>query len=733
MSLRTKTILIGGISLICAVAILYAMSRLILMSGLSRIEEQNTQKDIQRVAAVVSQDVSELEATTGHWSAWDDTYNFVEDVNKDYIEKNLADSSFADLRLNLMLFVNSSGRVVFSEGFDLQQEKEVPVSPQLLDYSFRTSVLGGHPETESSMSGIILLDEGPMIIDSQPILKSDYSGPVHGTLIFGRYLNDSELNRLAQLTLSKLTIGRIDRSLPSDFDKALNSLSAKRPVVVQTLDTQYTAGYTFLDDIRGEPAVILIVTVPRDIRSLGEVTIVYLVLSLFGVGLLLSVAVIFIVQKQILSRFASVLPGLNKIIATGDRATRLPVSGNDELTLVARTMNEVLAALQQSEAEIREREERYRDLFDNAVELIHSTSLDGHFLYVNQAWHKALGYSEEDVKNLTVWDIVHPDYRARFAETREKVMSGEPAQNIQTVFVTKREKLLTVEGNMGAQLNEGKPMAIRGIYHDVTERDQAQKRLQQLYDQEKALRQELEREIQKRIEYTRALVHELKTPITPILAAVDLLLEKIREAPLRSLAESVSRSAANLNRRIDELLDLARSELDMLRIYPELMSPTALLRDIAHEMMPLASRNRQSLVFETPLSLPSIEADRDRVRQVILNLLSNALKVTPAGGEITVSAEQDGKNLVIAVSDTGPGISEEQQKRLFVAYYRGEDDRQRLSGLGLGLALAKVFVELHGGRIWVKSEKRKGTTFSFSLPLVAHKRKKTEVESGGKS
>ncbi len=246
------------------------------------------------------------------------------------------------------------------------------------------------------------------------------------------------------------------------------------------------------------------------------------------------------------------------------------------------------------------------------------------------------------------------------------------------------------------------------------------------------LRQHLQEAIARRSDYTRALVHELKTPITPVIAAAELLREEIKEAPLRSLVESINRSANNLNRRIDELLDLARSELNILRIRPEPVDPAVLLQAIVTEMLPVASQSGKYLALDIPPSLPTVQADRDRIRQVILNLISNAFKFTPAGGKITLSAQQDGANLVVTVSDTGAGMSQEQQERLFDPYYRVEDDRQRLSGLGLGLALSKTFVELHGGHIWLESVKGKGSTFSFSLPLVAAKEENAETEPGGK-
>jgi len=131
---------------------------------------------------------------------------------------------------------------------------------------------------------------------------------------------------------------------------------------------------------------------------------------------------------------------------------------------------------------------------------------------------------------------------------------------------------------------------------------------------------------------------------------------------------------------------------------------------------------------ELPLSLPAIRADEDRLRQVVLNLLNNAFKFTPAGGSITVRARKNEGYLVVEVQDTGRGISREEQGRLFEPYQQLDEERTRLSGLGLGLSLSKKLVELHGGQIWVQSEKGKGSTFSFSIPLEVSKQKNSSAK-----
>jgi signal transduction histidine kinase len=130
---------------------------------------------------------------------------------------------------------------------------------------------------------------------------------------------------------------------------------------------------------------------------------------------------------------------------------------------------------------------------------------------------------------------------------------------------------------------------------------------------------------------------------------------------------------------------------------------------------------KQTLRTDLPASLPIIRGDGQRLEQVMINLLTNAAKFTPAGGNILVRVRKNDDGLIIDVKDDGIGIAREQQFRLFKPYSRLNSDRQHHPGLGLGLALAKQVVELHGGKIWVESEPGKGSTFSFSLPRQAVK------------
>ncbi|MDP2918676.1 MAG: HAMP domain-containing sensor histidine kinase [Dehalococcoidia bacterium] len=235
---------------------------------------------------------------------------------------------------------------------------------------------------------------------------------------------------------------------------------------------------------------------------------------------------------------------------------------------------------------------------------------------------------------------------------------------------------------------------------------------------EKKLRDDLEQEIKKRSEYTRELVHELKTPITPILSSSELLLEGMTQEPWTRLAKNIYRGALDMNDRLDDLMDTARGEVGMLRLRNEPMNMLLIIRQMAEEMSPLVASRSQKFVLELLPSLPLVIGDETRMRQVLRNLLSNATKYTPETGIITLRTRLNTEEIIVEIQDTGQGIEPDQLERIFEPYVKitgGILERQ--TGLGLGLKLAKTLVELHGGRIWVSSEKGKGSIFSFSLPV----------------
>jgi len=219
--------------------------------------------------------------------------------------------------------------------------------------------------------------------------------------------------------------------------------------------------------------------------------------------------------------------------------------------------------------------------------------------------------------------------------------------------------------------------------------------------------------------FLSALGHELKTPLTAILASTGLLIEELDqqgEKTLLKIALNISRSAESLQNRLNELLNLSRTRDEAFGVNKKEVDFSNLATEVADQVSSLVKQKKQSFALEVPQGI-KITADEQRVEQILMNLLSNAIKFTPEGGQISLKADCEGNRLVVKVRDSGPGIPAEETHKLFRPYYHLSADRASIPGFGLGLAITKQLVELHGGSIWVQSEIGSGSTFSFSLPL----------------
>jgi two-component system aerobic respiration control sensor histidine kinase ArcB len=348
---------------------------------------------------------------------------------------------------------------------------------------------------------------------------------------------------------------------------------------------------------------------------------------------------------------------------------------------------------------------------------------DGKFQFVNDVFRNITGGQPDELIGTESRNLVLPEDREMVRENAVKMLKGERIEPYKYRIVVSSGQVRWILEGVTSVNYRGKRAAL-GHAMDITELERAQEKLEEAYEQERRLREQLQTEVQWRIEFTRALVHELKTPLTPVLSSSELLYSELREEPWMSIAENIHRGATNLSRRIDELLDLARVEIGTLKLNQEALDVLPLLQGVGNDMAVVTKAAGQSLTLELPPSLPRVWADEERLRQVVLNLLINASKFTQEGGKITLRARKQNGSLVVEVEDNGPGIPKEDQGRLFLPYHRRLGDREHLSGLGLGLALCKNIVELHGGDIWVNSEVGKGSTFGFSIPLATVSQKR---------
>jgi signal transduction histidine kinase len=269
-----------------------------------------------------------------------------------------------------------------------------------------------------------------------------------------------------------------------------------------------------------------------------------------------------------------------------------------------------------------------------------------------------------------------------------------------------------LSSNMRKSLNQA--------HQEIAQRQRTEEKLTQSYIEERKLRQQLEEEAKARIRFIDVLAHELKGPLTPMLASTGMLQELLKANPesvQNRLAENISSGTNILISRLDELLDVARFARGAITLELIPTDTRKYLETVISRYSPLITQRNQQIMVELSGDLPVANFDPSRIEQVIINLLSNASKYSPEGSGIRLTASKRENKILIVVKDEGIGISADDQVGLFKPYQRVGHDRQKTQGLGLGLTVVKSIIEAHGGQVWVTSELGKGSTFSFTIPI----------------
>jgi PAS domain S-box-containing protein len=376
-------------------------------------------------------------------------------------------------------------------------------------------------------------------------------------------------------------------------------------------------------------------------------------------------------------------------------------------------------------AENEKRELQLQDFIDHANDLIQSVALnDGSFQYVNRAWCETLGYSKEEVKQLTVFTLLPTDDAQHCRQIMDDLVQGKRTKvdGVELRLISKAGDTIIVEGNLDCRYEAGKPVATRGIFRNVTARKAAENKL-------RALNKQLTRTNRLKDEFVANMSHELRSPLNGIL----LLTESLQAQTYGTLnekqdqyLETITHSGKHLLALINDILDLSKIEAGKLELE---LGPVNIEGLCQHSLLFIRERaEKKSITLKTEISALTIPfyGDERRLRQALINLLTNAVKFTPEGGSIMLKVTATGNPSLIgsevhfAVMDTGIGISEESQALLFQPFTQLDTDLNwEEGGTGLGLSLVRRIAELHGGTATVESQLGKGSTFKISLPYVA--------------
>jgi PAS domain S-box-containing protein len=361
-------------------------------------------------------------------------------------------------------------------------------------------------------------------------------------------------------------------------------------------------------------------------------------------------------------------------------------------------------------------EGQLRALLDTIPDLIWLKNADGVYLSCNAKFERLYGAKETEIIGKNDYDFVDEELADFFFRNdRRAIEAGKPTVNEEQVTFANdghEEYLETIKSPMYD--SSGKLIGVLGVGRDITERKHAEDIL---------LHAKMDAETANRIksEFLANMSHELRTPLNSIFGFSQLLNERVQgelNEKQASYVSNIMKSSKHLIELINDILDLSKVEAGKMKLEREKFNIADLVEDTVSSMKPLAKNKNTDLITDFMILDSEIYADRKKIKDILYNLLSNAVKFTPENGRVSIKVNCDNETLDIEVSDTGIGISEMDQKKIFEPFRQVNSFMTReFEGTGLGLAIVKRYVELHSGTLNLKSEPGKGSTFSFDIPI----------------
>ena len=350
-------------------------------------------------------------------------------------------------------------------------------------------------------------------------------------------------------------------------------------------------------------------------------------------------------------------------------------------------------------------EEKYRMIFENSAAAITLVDEQERLISWNTFMESLLNFSGEELYLRPIQSL-YPEgewQRIRTFDVRQKGMQ----HHLETKMVKKDGSVIDVDISLSVlKDSDGNTTGSIGIIRDITERKQAEEKLKET--------------MELKAQFISTVSHELRTPLAALKEGLGIVLDgivgEINEKQKKFLTIA-KRNVDRLGALINDVLDFQKLETGRTNLDIQDNNIAQIVSEVHETMTLFANKNKVDLVSELPENLPNAKFDRSKITQVLINLISNAVKFTPENGRASINVQHQNEELVIRVHDTGLGIPKEELPKIFERFYRVKRPEKQIQGTGLGLAIVHKIVIMHGGRIEVESEVNQGTTFKVYLPL----------------
>jgi PAS domain S-box-containing protein len=757
MSLRLRTLIFVVLSLVGLSFALGATATHVLRSSYQDVENQNLQETAERVRGTIKDELEKIETTAKAWAFWDDAFRFVQGHAPNFLQINAVDSALSPAEMNVIIYTSLEGKILFATGYDVKHSRKTSLPPGMLQHLKASDRLWRHTSLRSRVKGILMLPEAPLLMVSCPVSRTSGAGEIGGALILGRLLRQSEIGRFsAGLKLPLQMIPFNSQQLPNGFKAARQWLSTHQNTFIVPQSDQLISGYIRLNDVYEKPALLTRFDMNRDVFQQGQLAVRSLIGSLLALTFLFSGLILILLETSVLSRLSRLSQDVSAIDPTQAHLQRVRVSGRDELSQLMTHINHLLAAIEDSQQNLRRSEERFRLVAQATNEAIYDWQMEAGRIWWSDSVRNVFGHVYENgFSDLETWEqLLHPDDAARIQASLQRTLQSSETAWLEEYRFRRADGTFAYVVERGYIVRDDKQQPVRmiGSVRDISPRKMWELQLQQLNEELEdkvqsrtaeleALNEQLHVELQERqqaelaahqakeeaekaslvkSEFLSRMSHELRTPMNAVLGFGQLLQMQELQARQKNAVQHIMQAGQHLLQLINEVLDIARVEQGQMHLQNERVSVQLLAHECFDLVQPLAAQRGITLsMVEDECLHCHVYADHQRVRQVLINLLSNAIKYNQPQGSVTLSCSPLPEQwLRIAVKDTGKGIAPEHIDKLFNEFERLDMSNSDIEGTGLGLALCKRLADLMGARIGVHSEVGVGSTFYVDLPLA---------------
>lgn len=354
MSLRTKAIIVSGLTMLLLLFVQYLTSKEILLDGFVTLEERLVKENVARTAHALMLELDEVDIIAQDYAARYDSRKFFNTSNPEDSGLQLGNAIFSKRNISFIAYADATGKIVFAKAFDLPKNKEIEVPSSILEFIRQNPSLTNYTGPAHGIKGAIWLPEGPTLLASRPVLPSDGPGQNRGVLIIGRELDTASLARVQRITQLPVSFSPISQATGDSYLPPGGT--------VKTLDEQLTAGSDTIQGIDGKPSVLFTITMPRTIYHQGQKILLYLAISLLFTSIIFTCLLLVFLEKGILTRLAIARQVMKEIRLKGNLNARMPVDHHDELSSLANHFNEMLVTLRNTQEQSLAREEELRQV-----------------------------------------------------------------------------------------------------------------------------------------------------------------------------------------------------------------------------------------------------------------------------------------------------------------------------------------------------------------------------------